>query len=90
MLIKNGITKEKFRENVERNRKEFADKYVTNVESYSFIDMIMDSKKRNEVYEYYDSKYKETDEEKEIFEAWQNRRTGRRDKNGKYNIQAFL
>jgi len=28
MLIKNGITKEKFRENVERSKKEFAEKFL--------------------------------------------------------------
>ncbi|NCI19862.1 hypothetical protein EJM73_09510 [Clostridium botulinum] len=49
----------------------------TQIESYSILDMILDSNKREEVYEYYDSNYKETSEEKQIFEAWKKRRSRR-------------
>ncbi|MBN3371792.1 hypothetical protein CF087_22495 [Clostridium botulinum] len=47
------------------------------IESYSMLDMIFDPKKREEVYKYYDSNYKETDEENRIFQEWQQRNTKR-------------
>lgn len=37
------------------------------IESYSMLDMIFDSKKREKVYDYYDNNYKSTPEEDEIF-----------------------
>lgn len=40
----------------------------------SLIEMIFDKKKRQETYDYYDSIYVETEEEKEIFEGWRKRR----------------
>ncbi|WP_076237260.1 hypothetical protein [Clostridium botulinum] len=38
----------------------------TQIESYSLLDMIVDSKKRKEVYDYYDKNYQSTPEEDEI------------------------
>jgi len=38
----------------------------TQIESYSILDMIVDSKKRKEVYDYYDKNYQSTQEEDEI------------------------
>ena len=55
----------------------YSNKRDVKIESYSIIDMIFDSEKRKEVYDYYDSMYKDTDEEKEIFKEMQNRRMGR-------------
>lgn len=46
-------------------------------QSYCIFDMILDKEKREEVYKYYDDNYKETDEEKEIFDSWKKRRTRR-------------
>ena len=40
----------------------------------SLIEMIFDKKKRQETFDYYDSIYEETEEEKEIFEGWSKRR----------------
>ncbi|MHB9924578.1 hypothetical protein [Clostridium botulinum] len=36
------------------------------IESYSLLDMIVDPKKRKEVYDYYDRNYQSTPEEDEI------------------------
>jgi hypothetical protein len=44
-----------------------------NFEKYKFLDMF-DSVKRKEIYDYFDSNYKVTDEEKEIFNEWKNKR----------------
>lgn len=41
---------------------------------YSLIDMITNPKYRKKVYDYYDSIYEESKEEKEMFEAMTNRR----------------
>jgi|GEM_PF-4413622 len=38
----------------------------TQIESYSLLDMIIDSKKRKEVYDYYDKNYQSTPEEDDI------------------------
>ena len=43
------------------------------IQSYSIIDLILDPKKRKEYSNYYDSKYQESDDEKDIFESWQDR-----------------
>ena len=56
---------------------DYSNKKDIKIKSYSIIDMILNPKKRKETYEYYDSKYKENDEERQIFEAWKKRRTGR-------------
>lgn len=47
------------------------EKKSSKIRSYSIYDMILDPDKRKEAYEYYNSKYEETKEEKEIFEEWQ-------------------
>lgn len=44
--------------------------------NYSIMDMF-NPIKRNEVYNYFDENYEESEDEKEIFEAWRNRRLGR-------------
>lgn len=44
--------------------------------SYSVLDMIMDTNKRENTFKYYDDRYVETNEEKEIFDAWRKRRKG--------------
>lgn len=44
------------------------------VQEVSFINMVFDSKYRNEVYAEFDEIYVETDEEREIFELMRRRR----------------
>ena len=55
--------------------KKFMQKKENKVRSYSTIDMIIDPSKRNETYKYFNDNYKETEEEKEIFESWQHHYT---------------
>jgi len=43
----------------------------------SFFDMIFSRQKRQETYDYYDNKYEETEEEKEIFRIMSSRRRKR-------------
>ena len=43
----------------------------------SFSDMIFDKQKRQETYDYYDNRYVETEEEKEIFKIMSSRRRKR-------------
>ncbi|WP_033066590.1 hypothetical protein [Clostridium botulinum] len=38
----------------------------TQIESYSLLDMILDSNKRKEIYNYYDRNYRSTTEEDDI------------------------
>ena len=45
--------------------------------STSFFEMIFDSKKRQETYEYNDKNYEETEDEKEIFRIMSSRRRNR-------------
>ncbi len=40
------------------------------IRSYTTIGMIIDPKKREEVYTYYNQIYEETEEERTIFESW--------------------
>jgi len=40
----------------------------------TFLEMVFDRKKRQETYDYYDSIYEETEEEKEIFRIMSSRR----------------
>jgi len=47
---------------------------VIAVKPTSFSEIIFDRKKRQETYDYYDSIYVETEDEKEIFEGWRKRR----------------
>ena len=47
---------------------------VIAVKPASFSEIIFDRKKRQETYDYYDSIYVETEDEKEIFEGWRKRR----------------
>ena len=53
--------------------KEYSSK--ENIEDYSIIDMILNPEKRARVQKYFDEHYKDTEEEKQIFEAWKKRRT---------------
>jgi len=50
------------------NIQDYFNKKDTEIMSYSIIDMILDPEKRKEVYDYYDSHYVESEEEKKIFE----------------------
>jgi hypothetical protein len=43
---------------------------------YSITDMIFDRTYRKKTYEHYNNEYQETEEEKEIFDAWARRRKG--------------
>ena len=54
---------------------DYSDNKDSQIRAYSIIDMILDPKKRKEVYDYYDSKYKDIDEEKQIFETMTKRRS---------------
>ena len=45
--------------------------------STSFFEMIFDSKKRQETYDYNDQNYEETEDEKEIFRIMSSRRRNR-------------
>lgn len=38
----------------------------------TILEMLSNPEKRKQTYEYYDSIYEETEDEKEIFEAWRN------------------
>lgn len=49
------------------------------VKDYSIFDMILNPVKRKEARKYFDDNYEETEEEKQIFEAWKKRRTRRDD-----------
>lgn len=55
------------------NMSKFTNKKNARIRSYSIVDMIIDPVKRKETYDYYNDKYEETKEEKNIFEAWQER-----------------
>lgn len=50
--------------------------YLTK-KSTSFFDMVFNRQKRQETYDYYDNKYEETEEEKEIFRIMSSRRRKR-------------
>lgn len=52
----------------------YFDEKSKEINSYSITDMILNPQKRKETYDYYDSIYEDTEEQKEIFEAWKKRR----------------
>lgn len=57
----------------------YIDKYINKKNTgKTILDMICDSQKRKETYEYYDNIYQDTEEEKQIFEAWRKRRARRK------------
>jgi hypothetical protein len=58
----------------------YLDKKTEKTKPYSFSDMIFDSKKRKQTFDYYDENYDETKEEKEILKLMNNRKKGEESK----------
>lgn len=43
-------------------------------ELFSIADVVLDPEVRQQMYDYYDSRYEETDEKREIYDLWKERR----------------